>query len=383
MKRTRALVVLIGIVLVALFGASRRTTSHAEPGKHRPRSRDAGQHAARPSTSAKKGAPLPSASPFHDPDACRAALAHAGARRPAGVARLGAWNLHWFPDGRPGKSPKGPGTDVKWLACAVAFLGVDVLAIEEIKPGARPSQALSALRAELDLITGGRFEVVLDDCPRASQQHVGLLFDARRARLLGSATVGALNPHGEPCKDQLRPGLAARFAFPGGLDLAVIAVHLKSGTDRRALSLREKSLNSFADAVSAARALGGDDDVLVIGDMNSMGCPRCSPSVSALEELAEADRTLAARSPALRRLDAAPACSHFYEGRTTLLDWAAASDLGELPSGRKLVVSGYCAELGCSGGHPPERDVERLSDHCPIYVDIDDVNRPKRFAPAP
>jgi predicted extracellular nuclease len=215
----------------------------------------------------------------------------------------------------------------------------------------------------------------LDDCPRSSSQHVGLLYDERRAKLGKSGTLGALNPHGEPCKNQLRPGLAGHFRFPGGLDLTIVATHLKSGREPRSFELRRRSFEAFAEAAAAARALGdGDGDALILGDMNTMGCGRCSPAVSAEAELDAVDRTLERAVPALRRLPAGPRCSHHYSGKATLLDWAAAADLRELSSTSGAVVSGYCAALDCSGREPP-RALERLSDHCPIYVDVSDVDQ--------
>jgi hypothetical protein len=307
--------------------------------------------------------------------ACLRALSASPSPRAAGVARIGAWNLHWFPDGRPGKPNPGEGTDLEWLACAIAWLRVDVLAVSEVKHGAHVKTALDDLVTHLSKLTNGSWSVLLDDCPRSSSQHVGLLYDASRARFGKSATLGMLNPHGEPCRDQLRPGLAGTFRFPGGLDLSVVATHLKSGSERRSLDLRAQSFAAFGPAAAAATALaGGDSDVLLIGDMNSMGCRHCSPPVSAPDELATIDRALSGASPKLRRLPASRSCSHHYSGDATLLDWAAGSDLGELPSGSRLVVSGYCAELGCSGKKPPKA-LDRLSDHCPVYVDVPDVDR--------
>jgi predicted extracellular nuclease len=288
---------------------------------------------------------------------------------------VGAWNLHWFPDGGPGERAPEDGADLDWLACTIAYLRVDVLAVEEIKAGPRPRQALDGLASRLSALTGSSFRALLDDCPKASSQHVGLVYDERRAKLEKQATLRELNPHGEPCKDQLRPGLAGHFRFPGGLDLTVVAAHLKSGGERRSFELRARSFQAFAEAAAAARKLTGDRDVLLIGDMNTMGCPDCSPPVAEEEELRAVDRTLAGFTPPLRRLAAAPGCSYSYSGRKSLLDWAAAFDLAELPSGRAASVSGYCEALGCDTSAEPPRSLRRLSDHCPVVVDIDDLDR--------
>jgi endonuclease/exonuclease/phosphatase family metal-dependent hydrolase len=381
LKRLRNVVLaLLGLAVAVVLG---RTHAGKEDGVE-PRNAPSARRAPKtpkPRASSERDRrpdPVPSAlagSPWASLASCRAALASAPSPRPKGVARIGAWNLRWFPDGGPGERPKEQGSDLDWLACSIAWLRVDVLAVEEIKAGVRPRRALEDLAARLSALTGSRFRTLLDDCPKSSSQKVGMLYDERRVTLGKQATLAELNPHGEPCKDQLRPGLAAHFRFPGGLDLTVVATHLKSGGERRSFELRGRSFGAFGAAVASAKALAGDADVLLIGDMNTMGCADCSPAITGSEELAGVDRTLAASSPPLRRLATAPGCSHSYSGRKTLLDWAAASDLAELPSGRSASVSGYCAALGCETSESPPRATRSLSDHCPVVVDIDDLDR--------
>lgn len=315
---------------------------------------------------------LAATSPWSSRAACLSTLARTRAPRAAGAVRVGAWNLRWFPDGKPGQAKAGSATDLVWLACGIAFMRTDVLAIAEIKQGVEAERALATLLVELNRLTGGDWKVELDDCPRASSQRVGLLFDERRAQLRHKSVLAELNPHGEACRDQLRPGLLGYFEFGGGLDLAIVATHLKSGTEERSFGLRDRSFSAFTLAAERARALGRDADVLVLGDMNTMGCETCSPPISATAELARASAQLDAAGIRFRRPNAVPACSHVFGRATTLLDWAAASDLAELPKSRTLTVSGPCGEVGCSdlrGELPFHR---RLSDHCPVYVDLDD-----------
>lgn len=368
-----ALVVLLGGSL--LLGRDRG--AHADP-ERRARKRHAPHE--RPSGEQHGGPRAPRAglavdSPWASADACRAALARGGSARKPGTARIGAWNLHWFPDGRPGDRPAADGADIGWLACAIAWMKLDVLAVEEIKRPPRGDAGLVALRHELDALTGGDWRSTLDDCPAASGQHVGLLHDAKRVKLVSSSTVAALNPRGSACKDELRPGIAGYFAFPGGLDLTVVGVHLKSGTEPRAIEERARSFAAFADAVGTTRRAASDRDVLLLGDMNSMGCDECSPAISPEAELTRAEALLARLDVPVSRVPAVPACSHHYKGRSTLLDWAARSDLAELPTMASVVVSGPCGELGCdelSSGLPAQA---RLSDHCPIWVELEDADR--------
>jgi hypothetical protein len=109
--------------------------------------------------------------------------------------------------------------------------------------------------------------------------------------------------------------------------------------------------------------------------MNSMGCEDCAPAVSPGAELTRTDALLAGLGVPVARVPGAPACSHHYKGRSTLLDWAARSDLAELPSKASVVVSGACGELGCAALSSELPSQTHLSDHCPIWVDLDDTDR--------
>jgi hypothetical protein len=323
------------------------------------------------------GPKLSPQSVFASRAACLAALERGEkVPRQPGRARLGSWNLHWFPDGKPGKGTLEPqreaGTDLEWLACVISWLDVDVLAAQEIKGGPAAQAALERLRAHL-AARGRTFAVSLDGCTK-NGQHVGLLHDEKRVTRLAVADVAELNPHGSPCQDQLRPGHASFLRFRGGLDLHVVSAHFKAGGERRSLELRQRSFAALSETQARVQALGADSDVLLLGDLNTMGCPDCSPSVSHAEELAGIGTGLGAEG--FRRIDSDRACSHHFDGQGTLLDGAVAAlgfaELGEHPL---VHVSGLCAELGCS---PPRTRVEareRLSDHCPVYLDLEDRDR--------
>ncbi len=316
-------------------------------------------------------------SPFVSREACAAALA-AGKRQPrgSGQARIASWNLHWFPDGKPGKgaSAEGEGSDAEWLGCVLSWLDAPVVALQEVKLTLRAQATMAGLLATLTRHTRGNWQIALDDCPDNFGQHLAVLYDEKRVKKLSSATVAELNPHGSPCKDQLRPGLDLYLRFQGGLDLHVITAHLKAGGERRDYELRQRSFSAFSDAYARAQRLFADPDVLVIGDLNTMGCPDCSPAVEQESELALLDENLAGEG--FQRLHPDQACSMYYGERGALLDGAAASlgfrELGRHPA---LHVSGLCAELACRRATRRLAAHERLSDHCPVYVDIDDQDR--------
>jgi predicted extracellular nuclease len=93
------------------------------------------------------------------------------------------------------------------------------------------------------------------------------------------------------------------------------------------------------------------------------------PPISAEEELAVFEGEL---SPGFRRLPMTPNCTEYFEGNAGALDHMVAS-AGMQEVAATARVTGYCAVAGCAhltGSMPAA--AERLSDHCPVVVDIQD-----------
>lgn len=60
-----------------------------------------------------------------------------------GALRIAAWNIRWFPDGDLNNTDPAKRTDLPWLACAIAWMNVDILALEEIRTSSAAQEAWS------------------------------------------------------------------------------------------------------------------------------------------------------------------------------------------------------------------------------------------------
>jgi endonuclease/exonuclease/phosphatase family metal-dependent hydrolase len=282
--------------------------------------------------------------------------------------------VRWFPYGASGRADGPHATDREFLACAIAALDVDVLAVQEFVQDPEGRGALLDVIARLDQLSGGRYRAELDDCTGSRFQHVGFLFDSRRVEVTGARAIAAFNPGRSACDRSLRPGYAVSARFASGPDLQLLTVHLDSGETPRDFGHRAQFGAAFQLAQAELFGAQAEDrDLLVLGDFNSMGCSDCVPRVSAQEELARLDAEAAAR--ALTRVPprADLACSHYHRGEPALLDHVLArSGMEELPKGARVEVHGPCAELAC--GKVPRGEagayLETLSDHCPVVVEL-------------
>jgi endonuclease/exonuclease/phosphatase family metal-dependent hydrolase len=311
--------------------------------------------------------------PFGSPEACKEAwAARSQSVREARVKRgprLGTWNVRWFPLGSKDGKNLAEHTDIAWLACAIAWLDVDVLAVQEFLDNPQARDAQLDLLAQLDALTGGRHQLELDDCAGSGRQHVGLLWNEARVKLESVRSIAALNPAGSLCASSLRPGFGARARFNDGTDLHVISVHLDSGVEARDYEHRATSIHALRELLPALRS--SDQDVLVLGDYNAMGCGKCAPAVTADDELSQLDATIGGLS--LHRLEhpLGNRCTHYYRGRAGLLDLAIASaSLKERVA--RTGAQGVCEALACERPKRGERPLawDTLSDHCPLVVQL-------------
>jgi endonuclease/exonuclease/phosphatase family metal-dependent hydrolase len=150
-----------------------------------------------------------------------------------------------------------------------------------------------------------------------------------------------------------------------------MALHLDSGIEARDHGHRRASLARLPEVL--ATTVREDRDVIVLGDLNTMGCAHCAQPLPAAAELAALDVELHAAR--LARVPSTLPCSEYSSARPALLDHIAVSTATrELPTGARAAVAGACELLACR--RPPRAPelpaLAHLSDHCPLVIELDD-----------
>jgi endonuclease/exonuclease/phosphatase family metal-dependent hydrolase len=271
--------------------------------------------------------------------------------------RVVTWNLANF-------SGADAEHDLARMREVIEQLDPDVLAVQEIKD----ADALAAL------LPG--WEIVLSEAGGRGQQRLGLAVRPERVELLAHAEHPQLSLDG-----RVRPAFSAYLrGRERGPDLHVVVVHLKAMPD--AIDLRRQQwpvLVELAQTLGRAGVGAGDRDLLIVGDFNTTGPPGAGADGPRLEQT-ELAAILAAAE--LRRLPNGNGCTAYYDGarrdawkEPSEIDLVWARGLDEALASDANVSSGtHCASERCrdfrSTDAYPQRDYERVSDHCPVVLDL-------------
>ena len=293
--------------------------------------------------------------------------------------RVGTWNIRWFPHGSPPDRPEQAATptDLEWLVCTLVWMQTDILVVQESLTTAKARAAWDRILTALERHTGHTWQWSVQECGQPDGHHVGILWNVSRVTLSAFQSLWSLNSKAtsahNPCEGGLRPGHYAHVQSKRqpGADFHVIGLHLKSGPTVFAVEARQKALNRIDTAV--APFLEEDEDVIILGDLNVMGA---GDRHSQRSELKYLRRKVAKETPGFDDLVPEPGCSHYFRGRGDWLDHVlVAKDMDEMRT-RSARVTGYCAVAGCrriKGEYPPA--YQRLSDHCPVIVEIDNLDK--------
>lgn len=303
--------------------------------------------------------------PWSSAEACR--RAEIAPREPLS-ARVASWNVRWFPDGtfRDERDPERA-TDVPWVACIMANLDAEVIAVQEFKNHARAKLAQKVLLSELDELTGGRWRLRLDDCPYPDLTHLGFLYDETRVTARDFRSLHELNPFEDRCGGAQHPGLGGTFRFANGREVSLVVVHSVSGGTPQHRRMREETFAALEEGYHRVAPSSGGQ-VIFLGDFNTEGCSECDPPLSAADEVEALAARLRRFDPPMRLLDQDVACTEYAWGKPWPLDHVVAPMTS---TGLSVVdVAGFCDALACRAdvGLPHAHDV--LSDHCPLVLSI-------------
>jgi endonuclease/exonuclease/phosphatase family metal-dependent hydrolase len=283
---------------------------------------------------------------------------------------MGSWNVRWF----PGKDEDK--TDLDWLACTIAWLNVDLLAVQEFTATNEAKNAVKEVIKKLNANTGGDWACDLHNCGGDTDQHVGFLWNKNRLTLSGQKDMWEFNARASaetnPCYNRLRPG---RYCYvktkQGGVDFHIITVHLKMGAKSSAQQERFKVYNQLDAAVQPL--LTKDKDIVILGDWNTMG--NGSPG-SAAAEIEKLGQIALSEAPGFILFAIEPVCTEYYRGHGGWLDQVLAARAMKEISAHRAYVSGYCRVNDCANiQYPMPAAYYNISDHCPLVFEIDDVDK--------
>jgi hypothetical protein len=292
--------------------------------------------------------------------------------RNAEIPRIGTWNIRYFPDSQEQpQTDEEKTTDVSWVACAIASLDVDVLAVQEFKKTDVAIQKQGELIEQLNELTSGDWQLQLTPCEPAEVQHPGFLYDATHVTGSNFRELPILNPN-PVCDNVASPGFGGYFKLAGGPDFHLIAVHFTAGNGVNAIEGRDYSFSTLQAVVDEAASVVADNDIFFTGDFNTSGCPDCSPKVSSADEVGERAQEVAAMETPLSLLGASESCTRHVDSDPPLMDhFVVSRSTAEVPSGSIAHVSGICEETSCGRLRNWLEDArDRLSDHCPVVLDL-------------
>ena len=290
--------------------------------------------------------------------------------------RLASWNIRWFPDGQPNSGNSDKKTALDWLACTIAWMDVDALAVQEIKTTNGARNAWDKVTQKLKDYTGDDWEVILNSCGNPNSQHLGFLYNEDKLKVGDRQEVWQYNGRAESasnaCQDNLRPGYLAYFEslIDNGFDFYAVSIHSDSGRRDKDLNTRQTAIERIDDVTADLANIDGD--FVILGDFNTMGI---EDGISAKEEIRELKDKVATEVPGFNLLAVQPSCTHYYKKKPGWLDHVLVSaDTTELITA-KASVQGYCALNNCDSisGSLPKAAIS-LSDHCPIVVDFQNAD---------
>jgi exonuclease III len=279
-------------------------------------------------------------------------------------------------DTRPHLVRRQEDTDIGMLVDLLDRLDFDVLAVQEINDTERFDAALAELGARHGRTYDSTYSLAWDH-----PQHVGLVVRTDHAR------IEAPQVHGEiATRPTMRAGLSARITStrPGGVDFGILVLHLASGDTSGRATLRAEQASHAAEVVAARQAEFGDDDFVVVGDMNTAREEREFPGLDAA--MAGAGGGGGGKASGLTRQATELGCTSYYVKGPNVpllepawIDQVYLASMTERDSSVPVTAGAHCYERSCRPFESDAKDTGTsywgVSDHCPVYFEITDEDR--------
>lgn len=260
-----------------------------------------------------------------------------------------SWNLRNFSGASTPTSRHAPGHDLARLADHFAAFDADVFCLQEVLNPAALGPLLPGYTLEASA-TGGA--------------HGQRLVIARRANLRAEP------PFTDPCT-ALNPGLRPTLVqslLLGGQRWSIVVVHLKATPAGHPIrQAQRRPLVQMLEGLPRPR--------LVVGDFNTTGARGGSPAseiTSVCDEFA---------AVGLHRVRPSLPCTAYWEGsrfdrfsEPSVLDHVFAERAAPGAPAVQVAPGLQCSRSECepitSTPAYPDLDLERVSDHCPLIIDV-------------
>ncbi len=270
--------------------------------------------------------------------------------------RVGTFNVREF----------GARTDWVRLTEMLAESDSDVMAMQEIqRPDLMPN-----LAERLSRRSGRSYRAVVSACGGKRTMHVGFLYDAARLQLEQIQEFPELrDDQGGSCTLGARAGLLGVFSTRRWLRkkrYSLLTVHFPAGGGPEQVRERQTFWSRALQIATRIRD-GGQDYVLVLGDVNSTGYRDNS------HRERDAIHNTVERA-GFHMLTPNLGCTEYFqpEGLAAFMP----SHLDHIVGSAEMIataparVLGFCETLRCAPTRAMPSDYNTVSDHCPVLLSV-------------